>query len=210
MFTVCGTCHGRIHHIPRPLCLSDLVKAGQENAKNLSPGELREVAEQMAARAEKKMALAELAIRKQRLARLRETLKAKADQQITIAEDDLAAVNPTVPGRHGVCENPPCDEPVTRSDTGRRKRFCTDKCRREASRHGESDLKRPAPVFLAETPEKPNDFKVPKASKTMSGEDRAIRAMIKPDDKWPGMFRVQYPAGLSDMVNWSRAYDAGP
>jgi hypothetical protein len=29
MFTVCGTCHGRVHNISRPLNLSDLIKEGR-------------------------------------------------------------------------------------------------------------------------------------------------------------------------------------
>jgi hypothetical protein len=33
MFTVCGTCHGRIHDVPRPLRLRPLIQEGIAKAK---------------------------------------------------------------------------------------------------------------------------------------------------------------------------------
>lgn len=167
------------------------------------------------------MALAERAIQKQRLARLRETLKAKAEEQITITESMPMAVNAPVPGRRGVCENPGCDEPIIRGDTGRRKRFCSDKCRnrvRDNPTYAVGHLNRCTTVFAPETQKNTNENNEAKASeitgprpprlRSLSAEERAVRALIEPDAKWPGMYRVRFPRGLSDMVNWSRAYDA--
>jgi hypothetical protein len=38
---------------------------------------------------------------------------------------------------------------------------------------------------------------------------RNTKAKIIPDSMWPGMWRVEYPAGvISDMTNLSRAHDA--
>jgi hypothetical protein len=111
-----------------------------------------------------------------------------------------------VPGRHSTCENPGCGEPITRSDTGRRKRFCNDKCRngvRGLTTPQKPSVTPPAPISinpLPKPPKKPSVFK--------GQEERKIRSMVEPDAKWPGMYRVRYPNGLSDMANWSRAYDA--
>jgi hypothetical protein len=38
--------------------------------------------------------------------------------------------------------------------------------------------------------------------------DRRTVARVVPDSKYPGMWRVRLPGGLSDMVNLSRARDA--
>jgi hypothetical protein len=33
MMTLCGVCHGKVHHIPRPMNLRDLIRAGRERAQ---------------------------------------------------------------------------------------------------------------------------------------------------------------------------------
>ena len=38
--------------------------------------------------------------------------------------------------------------------------------------------------------------------------DRRVVGRVVPDAKWPGMWRVQLPGGLSEMVNLARARDA--
>ena len=46
MFTVCGTCHGKIHDIPRPLSLGPLIKLGNEIAGIKSLEEQKVIAEE--------------------------------------------------------------------------------------------------------------------------------------------------------------------
>jgi hypothetical protein len=38
--------------------------------------------------------------------------------------------------------------------------------------------------------------------------DRRVVGRVVPDAEWPGMWRVQLPGGLSEMVNLARARDA--
>jgi hypothetical protein len=38
--------------------------------------------------------------------------------------------------------------------------------------------------------------------------DRRVVGRVVPDEKWPGMWRVKLPGGLSEMVNLARARDA--
>jgi hypothetical protein len=66
MFTVCGPCHGKIHDIPRPLRLSELVKAGVAKAQERSAADYRKIAEQSTKRAETVTTLAKEAERKER------------------------------------------------------------------------------------------------------------------------------------------------
>lgn len=65
MFTVCGSCHGRIHDIPRPLRLGDLIIEGREKAQSRNSSEWRNVAEQKAGAAERADAAADAAERKE-------------------------------------------------------------------------------------------------------------------------------------------------
>jgi hypothetical protein len=46
MFTLCGTCHGKVHDIPRPLRLSILIKEGHSLAETRSASELKTLAQQ--------------------------------------------------------------------------------------------------------------------------------------------------------------------
>jgi hypothetical protein len=52
MFTLCGTCHGKVHDIPRPLRLSILIKEGNSLAETRSASELRTMAQQKIQHAE--------------------------------------------------------------------------------------------------------------------------------------------------------------
>ena len=53
IMTLCGTCHGRVHHIPRPLRLSNLVKQGRERALTRSSAELADLTQLQQARTER-------------------------------------------------------------------------------------------------------------------------------------------------------------
>jgi hypothetical protein len=50
MFTVCGTCHGKIHDVPRPHRLSVLIKEAHKQRKEERQQKLQHVAKQREAR----------------------------------------------------------------------------------------------------------------------------------------------------------------
>lgn len=52
MFTVCGICHGRIHNIPRPLNLSELIKEGNALKTTLTSSQYMSLAQQKLEQAE--------------------------------------------------------------------------------------------------------------------------------------------------------------
>jgi hypothetical protein len=39
-------------------------------------------------------------------------------------------------------------------------------------------------------------------------DNRATGLTVRPDDEWPGMWRIHYRGKVSDMVNLTRAKDA--
>jgi hypothetical protein len=52
MFTVCGTCHGMVHDIPRPLRLGELVKVGQAKIAERTVDDWQDIAAAKARQAE--------------------------------------------------------------------------------------------------------------------------------------------------------------
>jgi hypothetical protein len=66
MFTVCGTCHGKIHAIPRPIRLGELVKAGIAKAQERTAADYRQIERESARRTEKAAGLAKEAEKAER------------------------------------------------------------------------------------------------------------------------------------------------
>jgi HNH endonuclease len=90
MLTVCGTCHGRIHDIPRPIRLGELVKAGITKAQERTAADYREIADASARRAEKATELAKEAEKAER--RIGDSSR-RALSAITIAGKSTAGRN---------------------------------------------------------------------------------------------------------------------
>lgn len=138
---------------------------------------------------------------KRRVASRREFAALAQNHIRQFVENELVAVNSTerisVPGRHGVCENPSCAEPIARSETGRRKRFCSDKCRRTSLGYGAGDLNRSAAVFSAETPKKPNEINQAKVEKTSAARLAAPSSAIETElGRWRSWDRVVSADGV--------------
>jgi hypothetical protein len=97
-------------------------------------------------------------------------------------------------------------------------RYCSDRCRKSASRSAATATQAPAGALLSVTSavgtyNHPADDLVtlisqqPRASKPPS--KAILDRRIVPDEKWPGMYRIRRPDGtVTDMVNLTRARDA--
>jgi hypothetical protein len=58
MFTVCGSCHGKVHDIPRPFRLGELVKAGVAKAQERTADDWQDIAAKKSKQAEQAQAKA--------------------------------------------------------------------------------------------------------------------------------------------------------
>jgi hypothetical protein len=87
IFTVCGLCHGKIHAIPRPLRLGELVKDGLEKIEDRDSKEQKAIIDKRQTQLENAQRLAETIIQKEKIEKLK--LKATLQGQVTKLDGNL-------------------------------------------------------------------------------------------------------------------------
>jgi hypothetical protein len=86
-------------------------------------------------------------------------------------------------------------------------RFCSDACRKRASRGAPTLPEKAAGALLSVTGTVGTYASL--GSENVTLRRKSLDPRIVPDPKWPNMYRVRRPDGLlSDMVSLTRAKDA--